>query len=113
MDGVLSEIHRSNMTKFGVDDLSIYREDGKVIKGPDYEEPRLHALQFPVKEVYDLTDYNNVAKSCKGRCLWVYDEEKWRCISGDCLGRHLPESVMVEEYSTFVKLSSIVEKDSE
>lgn len=41
LPAVVSEIHRSNMTKLGEDGKPIYREDGKVLKGPGYEEPQL------------------------------------------------------------------------
>jgi predicted HAD superfamily Cof-like phosphohydrolase len=40
-DEVFSEVHRSNMTKLGADGLPIYREDGKVLKGPNYSPPDL------------------------------------------------------------------------
>jgi predicted HAD superfamily Cof-like phosphohydrolase len=35
------EVHRSNMSKLGADGKPIYREDGKVLKGPDYSPPDL------------------------------------------------------------------------
>ena len=38
---VVREIHRSNMTKLGPDGKPIYREDGKILKGPGYEPPRI------------------------------------------------------------------------
>lgn len=38
---VVEEIHRSNMTKLGPDGKPIYREDGKILKGEDYEPPNL------------------------------------------------------------------------
>lgn len=41
LDKCYYEVHRSNMTKLGPDGKPIYREDGKVLKGPDYEKPRL------------------------------------------------------------------------
>jgi predicted HAD superfamily Cof-like phosphohydrolase len=43
---VVEEIHRSNMTKLGPDGKPIYREDGKILKGADYEPPRLEAVLF-------------------------------------------------------------------
>lgn len=36
---VLSEVQRSNMSKLGADGRPIYREDGKVLKGPGYFRP--------------------------------------------------------------------------
>lgn len=35
------EIHKSNMSKLGLDGNPIYREDGKIIKGPNYFPPDL------------------------------------------------------------------------
>ena len=35
------EVHRSNMSKLGLDGNPIYREDGKIIKGPNYFPPDL------------------------------------------------------------------------
>lgn len=39
LDAVLAEVHRSNMSKLGRDGKPIYRDDGKVMKGPDYFPP--------------------------------------------------------------------------
>lgn len=39
LDAVVAEIHRSNMSKLGEDGKPIYREDGKVLKGPNYFKP--------------------------------------------------------------------------
>lgn len=41
LDAVVREVHRSNMTKLGVDGRPIYRADGKVMKGPGFEPPRI------------------------------------------------------------------------
>lgn len=41
LPAVTAEVHRSNMTKLGPDGKPIYREDGKILKGEDFEEPRL------------------------------------------------------------------------
>jgi predicted HAD superfamily Cof-like phosphohydrolase len=41
LDTCMAEVHRSNMTKLGEDGLPIYREDGKVMKGPNFEPPQL------------------------------------------------------------------------
>ena len=38
---VFAEVHKSNMSKLGEDGKPIYREDGKVLKGPNYKEPDL------------------------------------------------------------------------
>ena len=44
IDEVFEEIQRSNMSKLGENEQPIYREDGKVLKGPNYEEPNLTDL---------------------------------------------------------------------
>ena len=38
---VFDEIQRSNMSKLGEDGKPIYREDGKVLKGPNYFKPNI------------------------------------------------------------------------
>jgi predicted HAD superfamily Cof-like phosphohydrolase len=37
-------VHLSNMSKLGEDGLPIRREDGKILKGPNYVEPKLGDL---------------------------------------------------------------------
>ena len=39
IEEVFDEIQRSNMSKLGKDGNPIYREDGKVMKGPNYFKP--------------------------------------------------------------------------
>ncbi len=39
IEEVFNEIQKSNMSKLGGDGKPIYREDGKVLKGPNYFEP--------------------------------------------------------------------------
>jgi predicted HAD superfamily Cof-like phosphohydrolase len=39
IEEVFDEIQRSNMSKLGEDGKPIYREDGKVLKGPNYFKP--------------------------------------------------------------------------
>jgi len=39
IEDVFDEIQRSNMSKLGADGEPIFREDGKVLKGPDYFKP--------------------------------------------------------------------------
>jgi len=41
---VIAEIHASNLTKLGADGKPIHREDGKVLKGPNYMEPNIPAI---------------------------------------------------------------------
>ena len=44
IDEVFDEIQRSNMSKLGEDGEPIYREDGKVLKGPNYFKPNIKAI---------------------------------------------------------------------
>ena len=41
LDKCFEEVQRSNMSKLGEDGKPIYREDGKVLKGPNYSPPDL------------------------------------------------------------------------
>lgn len=41
LDHILEEVQRSNMSKLGEDGRPIYREDGKVLKGPNFFNPDL------------------------------------------------------------------------
>lgn len=40
----LAEVHRSNMSKLGADGKPIYRDDGKILKGPNYTPPDLRKV---------------------------------------------------------------------
>ncbi|MEZ4838478.1 hypothetical protein [Flavobacterium sp.] len=44
IEEVFDEIQRSNMSKLGEDGKPIYREDGKVLKGPNYFKPNFEAI---------------------------------------------------------------------
>ena len=44
IDEVFEEIQRSNMSKLGADGKPIYREDGKVLKGPNYFKPDIAGI---------------------------------------------------------------------
>ena len=44
IEEVFEEIQRSNMSKLGKDGKPIYREDGKVLKGPKYFRPNIQAI---------------------------------------------------------------------
>jgi len=41
LDEALNRVHVSNMSKLGPDGQPIRREDGKVLKGPNYQPPTL------------------------------------------------------------------------
>lgn len=44
LDAAFAEIHRSNMTKLGPDGKPLRNEDGKVVKGPNWEPPNLEKV---------------------------------------------------------------------
>lgn len=46
LDAVIQEVQRSNMSKLGRDGKPIYREDGKVLKGPNYTKPDVKGVLF-------------------------------------------------------------------
>lgn len=47
---VFDEVHRSNMTKLGENGLPVLREDGKSLKGPNYEPPRIAEILEAMRE---------------------------------------------------------------
>lgn len=44
IEEVFNEIQCSNMSKLGEDGKPIYREDGKVLKGPNYFKPNIQEI---------------------------------------------------------------------
>ena len=46
LDACFKEVHRSNMSKLDEYGKPIYREDGKVLKGPDFTEPDLKSMIY-------------------------------------------------------------------
>ena len=44
LDEAVRRVHASNMSKLDTDGKPLYREDGKVLKGPNYAEPNLTDL---------------------------------------------------------------------
>lgn len=49
LDRCFNEVQRSNMSKLGEDGKPIYREDGKIMKGPNYSEPDLKSVLLSSK----------------------------------------------------------------
>lgn len=41
IEGAFDEVHESNMSKLGEDGRPIFRDDGKVLKGPGYKEANM------------------------------------------------------------------------
>lgn len=57
IEDIFDEVHRSNMSKLGEDGKPIHREDGKILKGPNYSPPNVSKyladngqLQIPLDE---------------------------------------------------------------
>ena len=44
LDEAMHRVHESNMSKLDDEGKPIYREDGKVLKGPNYKPPKLEDL---------------------------------------------------------------------
>jgi len=44
LDEAMHRVHESNMSKLSEDGKPIYRDDGKVLKGPNYAPPNLNDL---------------------------------------------------------------------
>lgn len=44
LNKAFDQVHRSNMSKLGDDGKPIVREDGKILKGPNYWEPTLEGV---------------------------------------------------------------------
>lgn len=44
IEAVFNEIQHSNMSKLGANGAPIYREDGKVLKGPNYFKPDIKKI---------------------------------------------------------------------
>jgi predicted HAD superfamily Cof-like phosphohydrolase len=57
IEDVFCEIQASNMSKLGSDSLPILREDGKVLKGPNYFRPDISTI---------LTKSGSLVKSIEG-----------------------------------------------
>jgi predicted HAD superfamily Cof-like phosphohydrolase len=46
LPALFDEVHLSNMSKLGENGKPMYREDGKVMKGPDYRKPNLKNIVY-------------------------------------------------------------------
>lgn len=47
LDRVFDEVHRSNLSKLGEDGKPLRREDGKILKGPNYSPPDIKKILWP------------------------------------------------------------------
>jgi predicted HAD superfamily Cof-like phosphohydrolase len=57
IEDIFDDVHRSNMSKLGPDGKPIYREDGKILKGPNFSPPNISKylldngqLEIPLNE---------------------------------------------------------------
>ena len=55
LDTAMDRVSESNMSKLGDDGKPIYREDGKVLKGPNYKKPTLDDLVPTTNLQYDTS----------------------------------------------------------
>lgn len=46
LDAVFAEIHSSNMSKLGPDGEPLLREDGKILKGPNFRLPDIQSVLY-------------------------------------------------------------------
>jgi predicted HAD superfamily Cof-like phosphohydrolase len=61
LDRCFEEVHASNMSKLDEDGQPIFREDGKVLKGPNYFKPDLFRVLFQDNQVGDEeAEYDSV-----------------------------------------------------
>jgi predicted HAD superfamily Cof-like phosphohydrolase len=44
LDKCFEEVHNSNLSKLGNDGRPVYRDDGKVVKGPNYMAPDMRKI---------------------------------------------------------------------
>lgn len=44
LDKCFEEVHNSNLSKLGNDGRPVYRDDGKVVKGPNYMAPNMRKI---------------------------------------------------------------------
>ena len=55
LDTAMQRVFESNMSKLGEDGKPIYREDGKVLKGPNYFKPTLADLVPQTEMLYETS----------------------------------------------------------
>lgn len=64
LDAVLEEVHASNMSKLGPDGKPILREDGKVLKGPNYFPPDLEKVLTHQRELTEAKAWYDALPPC-------------------------------------------------
>jgi predicted HAD superfamily Cof-like phosphohydrolase len=58
-DAAYAEVHRSNMSKLGADGKPIMRNDGKVMKGPNYVEADMEQFIAIIESEESHEDHNS------------------------------------------------------
>ncbi len=53
LDKIMAEVHASNMSKLGEDGKPVIREDGKVLKGPNFFKPKIQDILLEAR--WDIT----------------------------------------------------------
>lgn len=101
LNAVLAEVHRSNMSKLGSDGRPVHRDDGKVLKGPEFFPP----------DVAGTLGLPEVPAAGRCRCArvahWCSDEEtRWLAVAGTRTAgqmqqvlddQHMPPELQVEQ----------------
>jgi NTP pyrophosphatase (non-canonical NTP hydrolase) len=96
LDAVFNEIHRSNMTKLDENGQPLFREDGKILKGPNYERPNIAAvlagtkITKPVDQVFATREFVRLKR--RGP------------VAGDALNFHGREIAFVYDFDTDEKV---------
>jgi predicted HAD superfamily Cof-like phosphohydrolase len=53
LPALFTEVHESNMSKLGENGKPVFREDGKVAKGPNYRKPNLKSIVYESSKSYN------------------------------------------------------------
>jgi predicted HAD superfamily Cof-like phosphohydrolase len=82
LDVAFEEVQRSNMSKLGEDGNPVYREDGKILKGPNYSPADMSVIWKPNPRKTTVTIYESyynelVEESCILHRLWAAGVDNW------------------------------------
>lgn len=66
-EAIAREIHRSNMSKLGANGKPVFREDGKILKGPNYFKPRIRAILYPEEAIEQIEIQQGVTAGPPGK----------------------------------------------
>lgn len=82
MDEIFNEVHASNMSKLGEDGKPIYREDGKILKGPNFFQPDILSIIKRAEAVGFEAPSDTVIEETEGKQLPDGCYEKTASYSG-------------------------------